>query len=499
MAGALSLLLAACEDTSDLGIMQVNKQPVVVESNGVKTIDVLGASLDLNNYQNINLPVLDVEMKSDFPASATIGGTLEVSTTADFDKSVEIPIFSEAAEDAQAEEGYRRFHAEIEGNNWENAFVDLFGSKAPEAHDMYYRYMILIQDGSQSSILKYEDKDFWPVRQIEVSPVDLKFDVAGSYFVKGNYANMLPMVHAEGLHQYDDPNFSIVFAVSEAEATAGYTVQIVSGDDNTKVYGPAASTDIEASWSGRIVEDGEPFVIKKDGKWRIEVNMYTRMCKVYPAFETLWVPSTGNNIKFTRNCQQLPTEDYQTYQGAAFASKYFGLTSEPSFKGFVYGMGAAEGKLAQIDATISKDNGIAIPKEGEGLFWIKANIVDLTYSFEAMTNLGIVGSMTNWGNDNPDGTKTPDIALKASKDANSKYTIWTGTATFEAGDQFKIRCNNEWVIDFGTNKNRPAGVDQYDDVTRYNADNFVVKEAGTYTVTINFQSLPYKVTLTPKK
>lgn len=487
------MMLTACEDTSDLGQMQVNPQPTVVESNGVTTTDILGTAVDLGKYENLNLPVADVAMSTEFPASAYIGGTLQVSTTADFAKHVDIEIFSESAEEAQNDDNKRHFKAEVEGNAWENAFVELFDSRDPAMKTMYYRYMLLIQDGTQSSILKYENDDFWPARQIEVTPVDLKLPVSTSYYVSGTYVTRKDMVRADGKHLYDDPTYSVVVEVSDAEAAVGYAFQIVDGVDNTKVYGPAADTEVVSSYSGRLSEGGQQLIIKTPGSWKIEANMYTKMCSVNPAFSTLYVPSSGNNWSFTRNCQQLPTSDYQIYEGAAFASKVFGLTSAPDMKHFIYGMGDKAGKLGILSSTLTVDNGIpTTDKKEDGLFWIKADVINLTYAVTPIQTLSLIGGFNDWNGD----VQMSPVSKKVTN--NQAYSVWKGDVTFDAPGEFKIRANNNWTLSFGTNKDRAADVDQFADVTYQNTDNFKVEEAGTYTVTISFQTLPYTVTMVKK-
>lgn len=87
---------------------------------------------------------------------------------------------------------------------------------------------------------------------------------------------------------------------------------------------------------------------------------------------------------------------------------------------------------------------------------------------------GIVGSFagSNWGNDGADVEMT----------ANGENT-WTGEVELKAGDEFKVRCDNNWdVKDWG---NAEGG-------------NFVCEADGTYVVTITFEGGTGTVTVEAK-
>ncbi|MCM1152194.1 MAG: hypothetical protein NC328_00870 [Muribaculum sp.] len=488
MTAALGLAFTACDDTSDLGTMQVNQPPVVVESGGVATADLLGTTLDLNNYQNVNLPIMDVAMNSEFPESATISGTLQLSKNKDFSNPQEIAYTSMASEGenkaAAAKDGdVRKLQAFVEGNAVENAFVALFG-KAPYEHTVYVRYNMFIQDGTQANILSYEGEEWWPVRTIEMTPVDLKLDVKASYTLHTSTGDNIEMYHSDQ-HQYDDPNFSAVFTVPEG--ASDFTLYITpTGEDNVK-YGVAPGFDADGK-SGRLAEGGTPIRLSDAGPYKIEVNMQTKMYTITFAFKNLWVACKGNNFNFTRNCQSLLTDDYINYYGFAYIYQYWGLTTQADLKGTIFVKGDKDNTLSIADTFITESNGIPQPGKKRGLYYLTANLNKMSYDAVYIETLGVVGSNNNWGNENADGTVTPDAALKAQTKDPTVYSVWTGDVTFDAPGEFKVRANSGWDINLGGPLNNLT----------LGGDNIKIEEAGTYTITVNLSAHPWTMTVVKK-
>lgn len=484
MSAALAMAFTACQDdTSDLGIMQKNEAPVVVASNGVATAFMLEQNLDLSKYQNVDLPILDVAMNANFPESATLAGAFQMSTTEDFANPVEITYSSVAANNTKADEAVenptRKYHAVVEGNAVENAFVKLYG-KDPSAQEVWVRYNVYIQDGDQANILQYEGQQWWPAHKIEMTPVDQKLDVAASYTLFGNFlpAEGIVMNHSDK-HQYDDPIFSITVAVSEEQAAEGYTWYITPTDDTSRVFGLAAGEEEEKS--GVMVEGGVPGKLGM-GDWKIEVNMNTKLYTITSAFASLYVPTLGNNNSFTRNCSQLYTDNFIDYTGMAYLSKGYGLTAQPRVRGILYTAGAEANTIElNKNGVLNADN--AIPADLEGLYYLSVNMLTLKIDKQTyVEELGIVGELNGWG-------ATDDIMLKPSTARESKYTLWTGEVTFsKEGEPFKIRANSDWAINYGGKDNELS----------FDGANLEAPGAGTYKVTVNFLAHPYTITLEPK-
>ncbi|MCM1377982.1 MAG: hypothetical protein NC097_01435 [Clostridium sp.] len=494
MTVALGVAFTACDDDSDLGIMQVNQPPVVVASNGVATADLLGGSLDLNNYQNVNIPIMDIAMNSNFPAAAVISGTLQIATDDKFEHPQEIQYTSAVVDGANAasegvENPVRAMQAYVEGNLVEEAFVKLYGN-APAAKELYMRYNMFIQDGSQANILEYNGQQWWPSRKVNVTPVDLKLDVYPAYTIygpqigNGTVAEGIAMMHGSDKHIYDDPVFSGVITVTEEQATAGFTFNICPTEKPSIVYGVVNGSDATAV-SGRLVEGGDPLKIDKAGPYKIEVNMQTKVYTITLAYEQLWVPCTGNNSNFTRSCQTLTTKDYINYSGFAYISGFWALTTTNNFRDVCFMNGEGEGTLAQVakNTSLNAANKVGIPQPGtsRGLYWIDANIVKLTYSATYIKDIFLSGTYNGW-----DTSK--DVALTALPQNPTAFTIWEGDVTFSEPGAFKFRMNDNWDINLGGSLS---------DLTT-GGENIAVDEAGTYHVRLDVSKHPWTATVVKK-
>lgn len=505
MSAALALAFTGCkDDTSDLGIMQKNEAPTVVASDGVATAFLIGQTLDLNSYQNVNLPILDVAMNKDFPESATLAGTLQIANNEDFNNAIDIPYTAEAAAATQADDAVenatRKFKTAVEGNAVENAFVELFG-KDPAAKECYLRYNMFIQDGTQANILMYEGNEWWPSHTVTVTPVDLKLDIAREYTVfgpgigNGTPAEGIQMMHGEK-HQYDDPVFKAVVEVPE-DNVAGFTISICPTDNPSKVYGVAEGYDAAAS-SGRLAIGGTPIKFTQFGPYQIEVNMETLMYTITSAYTQLWIPCSGCNWNFQRSCQTILTSDYVNYAGFAYIEGVWAFATQGNVQGANFVKtdveNTTDGNITKgtmqisADKRLNNDNGIAQPGKRRGLYWLDANIVKMTWTATYIQTLGVVGTVNNWGNENEDKTVTPDIALKPVTKNPTAYSIWEGDVTFNEPGEWKIRANNDWGINIGGD---PSNLTK-------DGGNLKVEKAGTYHIVLNVSAHPWTITVTKK-
>ncbi len=150
-------------------------------------------------------------------------------------------------------------------------------------------------------------------------------------------------------------------------------------------------------------------------------------------------------------------------------------TSEGLADGYIYlttgGIKFIEVLGSWADETTFGDDGAGslttspsdnIPVAEDGLYYITANLADMTYSLLKM-NWGIVGDATPGGWDG----QTP-LAYEAD------LNVLKGTADLVAG-QFKFRANSDWAVNFGGDW--PA-------LNQDGAD-IVIDDAGNYTLTLN--------------
>lgn len=510
MTAAMGLAFAACDDTSDLGVMQKNDAPTVVVADGVATENLIGTTLNLDNYvanpENPtglinNVPVLNVAVKEALPETVTLVGTLQVAKDNTFAGAIEMPITCEAVpvagQAAEAVDAARQYKAVVEGNLLENAFVSFYGND-PAAKTLWLRYSLIMKDGDETFAYTYQGSDWWPAYEVTVTPVNQKLDVAEAYVLNVN-GTTEDMGHSDR-HIYDDPNFSIIVEVPEG----GLSWSISAKNNPSIAFGAvsvAAQADLAGRLSGVPAAEVIPVQIAEEGRWMISANMLLKTYTVSRAISEFFVygeSGLGQNSRST-----LYTSDYQNYWGMAYCNGPVALCSVNTAlnRGTVYGRGAAEGSLALVSGDMDWGAyGIQLPADTKtGLFRIDANIIKLSIEQYWVETLGLVGSINNWGNPDDDGTVTRDFALVAKKSAPKAYSVWTlKNLELAAGAEFKVRANNEWgKVNFGANA--PVATETgYTLELVDNGNNITGIEAGTYDVSIDFFTQPYVMTLTKK-
>jgi hypothetical protein len=161
----------------------------------------------------------------------------------------------------------------------------------------------------------------------------------------------------------------------------------------------------------------------------------------------------------------LYTSNYADYQGYAHLNGDFKFTNAPDWNHVNYGS-AGEGLLT----TDGSAGNISAP--ADGLYWCQVNTAALTYSITQVTTYGVIGGFNSWG-------------AQENLTPSADFLTWTGTVTIGAGDEWKFRANDNWDINLGGSLDNltPGG------------DNIKTTEAGTYKITLDLSTLPYKATI----
>lgn len=436
--------LAACDDSSDLGIQQQNPQEAIMEANGLTVAwqsPIQGNTLSLPAYKDQAIPVISTVETKDLPAGATIDYEMQIASNADFSDAQTVAVENGA----------------VLESDWDNAFKAIY-HKDPAARVNYIRFAAYVIDGSQVSRLGGDD--FWyGAKQLTVTPIDLQLPVEGTYYLYagGEYIKM----NHSAQHQYDDPNFSLIVEVSAAQAQAGYKWQIAN-EGYSKVYGVSETGD-PADFSGNLVLDGPQGVINVAGTYKIEVNMLDLTYHISYAFQTLNTPGPANGWSFDNN-MLLTTNDYITYFGYVYIQQEFKLAA--GSWDVNWGMGGTEGTLGAGGANIK------VPSDG--LYYVVANLNELTYSLTKIETIGLIGGFNGWGG-------------QANLTPSADYKTWTGDVTFTEETEWKFRMNDNWDYNLGG---------AIDNLVGGGAN--LKSAAGSYTVTLDLGKLPYSCTLTSK-
>lgn len=439
---ALALGFASCEDTSDLGKMQVNEQEPIAEANGL-TLAASAAyngTVDLENTVGQQIDIASVAEFTGFPAGAEVSLKLAVAKTEDMADAKVLDLKD----------------GKVSSDALEDVIVGFYGI-SPEVVNPWMGVEAYVNVGTQQSRLGGTDF-YYLKKQVNVLPVDAKLDIENAYYFNGQ-----KMEHSD-LHPYVDNNFIALFDVTADQAAAGYEWQIIpqsqqANPDPAKCWGPGADGALELGAKGKITAAG---------KYRLVADMLAKTYTLTFAYEVLYTPGSGNGWSQTAS-QQLYTVNY---------SEYFGVTRTGAD-------GDAKGEF-KLDATTDwsmnwgLDNGVLTPNgsnivtEPAGLYWVVANLNSLEISMLLVQSVGIIGLNGDWDN---------DVAMTSSSDG----LVWTGTMTASGDTEFKFRFNGGWDANLGGDMQK----------LEMNGANIPVG-SGTYNVTLDMTKVPYTCTVTSK-
>lgn len=316
---------------------------------------------------------------------------------------------------------------------------------------------------------------------------DDAYYVFGSFVGNNSIADAVQLTHSDK-DAYDDPVFSYIFEVSDAEAAVGYTLNIVS--ETVKAAGQGEVYGFDAG-SDKLVAGGQPYTISVAGPYKLEINTKTLTYKIVVASQTLYVISTG--AIFNDKCLQIPTSNFINYGGFGYIATNFCLTGQKSMAPVVYGAVADAPKADEGNMLFGTSARIPIANKAKGLYWVTADVVKMKYSVTQISTIGVCGAMTEWA-------EGADLLLKA----DNKFTSWKAEIEFKAGEAWKVRANNAWNIKID---NIEWGVNYgYDNLTEAskalaqtdNDRNIILNDAGKYEVKFNCSTLPYTITITKK-
>lgn len=108
--------------------------------------------------------------------------------------------------------------------------------------------------------------------------------------------------------------------------------------------------------------------------------------------------------------------------------------------------------------------------DGAGIYRVRANTTNLTWSYTKINSWGLIGDAT------PDGWNS---------DQNMTYNpatgVWSITLNLNAGN-IKFRANDAWAINLGDNQN------PLDFKPEYDGSNIPIAVAGNYTITLDLSA-----------
>ena len=281
------MFAASCEKDLEPALPQVNPQPEIVAVGDVTSVPagVLAGdahSLNLNDYtaENASILVMNPAETKDLPAGATISYKIEFSPTADFERVREVEVFNGMT--TETEDNYY-----VSAEAWNSAHLEFFG-RSPIERDMYYRMpAYIVVDGSD---FRYGGLDYYAQEGVVKEYCVQTFSVENNYYLLGDMTTWSlsnasavkenPFYHNPDVDPYDDPNFSIIFSVSQAvlDANGGHCdwqiapESLVGSNDMGALIGP--KNDNDESTSGELVASnaGKGRITEK-GRYELSINL----------------------------------------------------------------------------------------------------------------------------------------------------------------------------------------------------------------------------------
>jgi len=182
------------------------------------------------------------------------------------------------------------------------------------------------------------------------------------------------------------------------------------------------------------------------------------------AVNQLWLPGSYEGYNPAAAPTIPATNTPTVYQGYAYFSQpgNFKFTSAPDYGHINYGDGG--------NGTLTTDgNAGGIVYNSAGVYYLNADVLNLTYSAVFIQSFGIIGTATpgQWNN-------------STAMTYNVSTGLWTVTANLVPG-ALKFRANDAWDINYGpSDTNALAGSLIFNDPGA-----ITINDAGSYTITLD--------------
>lgn len=453
-AAILALGFVSCSEDNTLGIPQVNPQGPVLDGTGIEVkaeAALEGNSVDLNQYESTGLVPVATLTSQNEAYDNTAYLVMELASKHDFSNMTELKVTD----------------GNVSVTEWNTYFRKVLGAN-PKPKTMYARIAAYASvDGQKIRIGSVDN--YYLDKTLTVTPLPAEFEIEEHYYITGTVNNgaidnQYPMVHTD-MDIFVDPVFTYTVYINDAQAAAGWSwkavPQTVLEEGGDGVLGAAGHPEGTTELNGKLVagSEGGAITINEAGSYLISINLKTM---TYSIFKVVSTPGASNG--WSQSASSLLTcydKDKKLYRGFAHLSGEFKLSEAFDWGATNYGDGG-DGKLS----TAGDAGNLKV--DADGLYWVMADLLNLTYTVTPITSLGAIGDMNGWGG---------QIAMTPSLD----YLSWTGDVSFTTGIGWKFRMNDNWDINLG-------GA-QYD--LSVGGDNLAAPGTGSYEVTL-YLGLPYR-------
>lgn len=483
---ALTLFMASC-DNFELPNppAQSNTDPDGYFENSGLVLTPVSEELNLEqaNAENKYVTVANIDELINFPEAYTLTIDMEVSKDAGFTKPVTV--------ETVISDNDVTVNPDVL-----NAAVQSAITKKPGTYDVNVRFLAYAVRGTTRMRLGGIDACYGTgvlrtvtlpaTKVIEDSYFLIPCDAAGT----PDFSKGIAMANTAGagVSGYDNSEFAVK---TTSDANGLYfkvaPASVMASKDASSLLGCIPAGE---GTEGKLVVGAAAGHIALTGDILLAVNIADDSYSVNYAFEVLY-PYSGSTS--ADKLMLLYTTNYINYSGVtAINNQWFiGTKADKKAEPLFRQSADEEAEIDEAGLTMTGKLGtgdgttlIKTPVKGNHLYWVEVNLVQLTYSLTAINSLSVIGSANNWSNDD-------SVDLTPSKD----FKIWTGE-NVHIGPEFKINANKAWDIDFG-------GV-KLEDTTGKSVYNITMKggnlevNEGNYDIEVNFTTMPYVLTLTPR-
>lgn len=443
-------------------------------------------SLPQANQDNKDVVLGSVSKLENFPQEYTLAVYAEFSGTEDFAKSTVLPT---TIVDKQL-----TINPDVL-----NGAVQKVITKKPGTYDLYTRFVAYATLGNTNLRIggptaTYGDTKlvvttFDPVKVVEDSYYVVPCTAAGT--PEFDKAIKMNNTAGEGLSGYDAPEFAVRIEIPEGVDYHFVIAPLsaVEAKDNDGILG--CNPD-ETGMAGKLGSEYKVGLMPIAGSVLITINAERDSYSISYAFDVLY-PISGTTSP--SKAMLLYTDNYINYYGVTAINQQWTLYTQPDKKGVIFKLNPEvepvinETGLEISGEITSSSEGTLLqaPIKGNCLYYVDANLFQLTYSMKALQTMSVIGAGNDWN--------LEKAAAEASLEHSKDFKVWTAKDV-KLKDEFKVNCNGAWDYDFGgVQVEDPDGKLVYN--LNFKGSNMPVEE-GTYDVEINFSAKPYVLTLTKK-
>lgn len=485
----MAIAATSCGDDPDFNApIQSNPQEPVLEVDGIYgEQNPESAEVNLKNLADAgeNIPVANFSVAS-MPAGYSLKVVAQVSKADDFAKYGEVPVT------------LTDNVAWVTPEDMQNVYVSQI-SKSPAAKDVYVRFAPYAVKGNEELRIGGLDNFIGPFK-MNVTPFPSDLVIEDNYYLLGtingwSVPNAVKFTHSD-LSGYDDPIFTTVVEITQAQAEDGWWWKIIPQstfetgnwvDGNYSAFGPAenGSEDMEGVLNPSMMEgdkykDTGAGCLYEAGTYMLTIDMIEGTYSFTLAIPHLYIMGDAAGWNWSSPLvAEMQTNDYTNYYAfARLSTGGYKFTSDKDW-GATFNLGA-DG-APEIDANhnvvgklLNGSNDNISPNE-TGLYWNHVNLPGLSFESFYISTLGLIGDCTPNGWDG-------STALTPSADG----LVWEGDIEFKATGEFKIRANDAWEISLGGDMNN---------LDWNNAPNIPTPGAGVKHVVLNLGEYPYTITI----